>query len=1166
MKIREMFRDDIDRKINGVVQVEQEKEDVIKQEVKEYVVTTELKKHFTKFFNEYSESFNTPTDNVGVWITGFFGSGKSHFLKMLSYLLENKEIDDKNTVEYFAEKFEDEATFMNVRTATQVPTETILFNIDVEGSVQKDDTAVLKVFAKVFYEHLGFYSKDLKLAKFEQYLTNQGKMEAFKEAFKRIRGKEWEEVRSTYQFIKKKVIKALVECDAMNEEDATLWFSDKAPVDYSIGQLVEEIKAYVDSKPKGFRLLFMIDEAGQYVGTNQNMLLNLQSLVEKLGSECRGQVWVVATGQEALDEMIKVRTDEFSRIMARFPIRLSLTSSSVGEVIEKRLLTKNEQGNEVLNQVYANNENVLNNLYAFDTEVKDLKGYSSQDEFVRIYPFVPYQFTIMQKVFNEIRKHGHAGKHQSSGERSMLNGFQESAQKIEDQNEFTLVPLYTFYDTLHSFLDTSVSSVIVRADQAAQAGNGLIKEDVDLLKLLYLICYIDDIKSNIENITILMADSITINKMELRQQVKESLERLQKQNYISRNGDIYKFLTDEEQDIAREIKNTTVDVSAVISKLGDLIFDDLYPTRKCRYLKYDYDFDKSVDNQMHGQACGGMKLHFITEAEESDRLKLITDSKNQEAICRLSTEYSYFENIENALKIDKYVKQKNVSQCPQSIQTIIKEQQMESTHLIVEAKEEITKAIIEGDFFIDGEVVPINGSSLKTKIDKALEYLVEHTYSQLNKINFNAQSDADLRNVLNGTTTSMDGLENNQEACDEINRYLEKQAAMHLSVSMADVQNRYQNIPYGWKEIDIAYVVAQLISQQKVIIKHAGQVISSNDYQFVDYLRKKNLIGLTTVSIRESIPARKLKEVKDFLKEYFDCANIPSDEDGVIDFIVERFNQQKQDIQSMEDKNKDGIHPGIQEIKNAKTLIQEVLLEKSESIAFVNKICELSDELLDSKDDLIDVEKFYQNQIKLYDQAIQIKKQVEQEKDDLMATDEVKKAYEKIVEITKISNNFQYNRIPQLNQEISIINDIRNARIAKKQAELKDLIEQCRNEVQLEAQGNEKLESILRQARNAFDQMSSEVNGLKDLLALEAKKNAITAKKDAFIRQMNQALIEKEDPVKPTVKKKEAVKLQRQVIFNQANISNEEDLNRYLSNIKKKLLNYIHDDKEIQIK
>ena len=93
MIIKEMFKQDINRPINGVIQVEQEQKEVIKQEVQEYVITSELKKHFNHFFDKYSESFSTPTDNTGVWITGFFGSGKSHFLKMLSYLLENKEID-----------------------------------------------------------------------------------------------------------------------------------------------------------------------------------------------------------------------------------------------------------------------------------------------------------------------------------------------------------------------------------------------------------------------------------------------------------------------------------------------------------------------------------------------------------------------------------------------------------------------------------------------------------------------------------------------------------------------------------------------------------------------------------------------------------------------------------------------------------------------------------------------------------------------------------------------------------------------------------------------------------------------------------------------------------------------------------------------------------------
>ena len=104
MRIQNMFAEDINRKINGVVKVDQDASDVLVQELNEYVITRELKKHFITFFNNYGESFHENTADIGVWISGFFGSGKSHFLKMLSYLLENKEVLGEKTVERFRKK------------------------------------------------------------------------------------------------------------------------------------------------------------------------------------------------------------------------------------------------------------------------------------------------------------------------------------------------------------------------------------------------------------------------------------------------------------------------------------------------------------------------------------------------------------------------------------------------------------------------------------------------------------------------------------------------------------------------------------------------------------------------------------------------------------------------------------------------------------------------------------------------------------------------------------------------------------------------------------------------------------------------------------------------------------------------------------------------------
>ena len=186
MRIQSMFKDDINRKINGVVKVDQDESSVLVQELNEYVITRELKKHFITFFNNYDDSFDEDTADIGVWISGFFGSGKSHFLKILSYILENKEVQGVKTVERFRQKFADDpATFMLIDRATRGKTDTILFNIDIEGSINKDKTAVLRVFAKMFYNYLGFYGENLKVAKLEQFVAKKGKTEEFH------RGEEW---------------------------------------------------------------------------------------------------------------------------------------------------------------------------------------------------------------------------------------------------------------------------------------------------------------------------------------------------------------------------------------------------------------------------------------------------------------------------------------------------------------------------------------------------------------------------------------------------------------------------------------------------------------------------------------------------------------------------------------------------------------------------------------------------------------------------------------------------------------------------------------------------------------------------------------------------------------------------------------------------------------
>ena len=1178
MQIHNMFAEDINRPINGVIKVDQDTADVIEQEVREYVITRELKKHFISFFDYYSDSFDKPTDDIGVWISGFFGSGKSHFLKMLSYILENKPVGTTTTVEMFRKKFEDDpATFMLIDKATRSKTETILFNIDIEGSINKDKTAVLRVFAKMFYNHLGFFGENLKVAMLEQYIDQLGKTEEFRRVFEEKKGKSWVDQRKAFAFNGKFIIPTLMEVLDMSEDDAKRWFNDKTAVDFSIARLVEDIKTYVSKKPSDFRLLFMIDEVGQYVGTDTDMLLNLQSLTEKIGSECGGKVWVMCTGQEAIDEIIKVRADEFSRIQARFKTRLSLSSSSVDEVIQKRILKKKPDVEKTLEGLYHENDSVLRNLFSFSGSVLDIKGYAGASEFAQNFPFVPYQFIIMQKVFAEIRKHGNSGKHLSGGERSMLSGFQEAAQKVQDKDEYALVPFFRFYDTVHTFLDSSIRRVIERCEKAADIGAGIESMDVDVLKLLYLIRYVDDIPANIDNIVILMSDDIRTDKIVLREKVKDSLNRLMSQNYIGRTGETYHFLTDEEQDIQKDINNTVVDTASIVEKIAQMIYADIYQTKKFRHGIYDFDFDKMVDGVTTGAVTGGMKLRFLTvatDAVEKSELRLMTESKGQ-AIVVLSGA-SYYEALEKAMKIRKFVKQRNVSQLPKSVQDIIRNQQDEAGHYELAAMEDLKKAITDAAFYIDGEHVKIKSGEAKSRIDQALEYLVSHVYSELELVEKNFSTDADIIEILNGNFIA--GAEPNRDAAAKVEEYLIVQERMKLPTSMFDVQSRYSAVPYGWREIDIAAVVALLINQQKVTIKYGGATIQPTDPKLPDMLRKKSEVGKTSISKRQVVTAIKMKAVKDLLREYFDVMDVPDDEDSLVAFIVKKFEEQKAHYETLEQKYSSGRkYPDRGKVSDAIRLMTDILSQRKDNIALIDRVLKQEDELFDTKEDLQDVETFFKNQVQIFDAAAQMEEDLRNELDYLSHEPEANAALNKIRLVVAVQGGFSYKKIPELNGLMATVREGHDRLLEIKREELNDVIVQCMGAIHQASKGDLKVRDLIDKADTYFSQQKEKVRSYQSLALLDGLIPPMLQYKDSMVGKIETALEPPKpvEPPKPPVSnggtvppapKKIIRPYNRSIIFPAKRLETTEDVDTYVEQMRKQLMKLLENCDGIQLK
>lgn len=655
-KLRELYAKDINREIQGVIKVDDET--FIKQELEEYVVTDELLKHFRNFFDSYNASITGNTEKMGVWISGFFGSGKSHFLKILSYILDNKVVDGKPAVDYFDDKIQDQMLLANMKRAGNVPTDVILFNIDSKASLDNLDgkDKILSVFEKVFNEKQGL-STIPHVAELERFLIKNNKYEEFKEAVSKECGEDWETARNDFYFRRDEIVNAYSKVMNKSQEEAENWF-DKAEENYdiSIEKFAKRIKEYIEANDKR-HVVFLVDEVGQYAGTDSKALLNLQTMVENLGLECGGKSWVCVTSQEAIDEVVKVHSDNFSKIQGRFDTKLSLSSSDTDEVIKKRILAKTDSANDSLESLYEQKESIIKNLFVWSKNTQTQKEYLDKDDFAMTYPFVPYQFNLLQKVFTDIRTQGFAGKHLSSGERSLLGAFQETAKRYEDSEVGVLIPFYAFYDTIEQFLEGTIKRVFQNANDIMSAGN-LKEMDINVLKILFMLKSVKEIPTNIDNIALLYASSIDEDKLKLKQDISASLKRLENETLIQRNNEEYKFLTDDEQEINREIKKVVVDQTKINEYLKGLIFDYTLTDRKFTYRNNPFDLSLYLDNMKVSAREYEIGIKVVTTLVDKDDSEVIRNSSfdQNNIYVLLNIPTNVYDEMYNCLQVEEYVR------------------------------------------------------------------------------------------------------------------------------------------------------------------------------------------------------------------------------------------------------------------------------------------------------------------------------------------------------------------------------------------------------------------------------------------------------------------------------------------------------------------------------
>ena len=872
MLLREIFQKPVDRNIEGVIKADDDAS--LRLELDEYVITNEVEKRLDTFLDAY----NNYQGANGVWVSGFFGSGKSHLLKMLALVLENRRVEGENAADIFLSKptFKDNEILRgDLKKAVSIPSKSILFNIDQKADVisKTQLDALLSVFVKVFNEECGYYGKQPYVAEFERDLDSDGLLEAFKSRFREIASKEWEWARQRTKRMASQIDEAY---NAVTGQSVSQ-ILDKYRSDYrlSIEDFAEQILAYIDRQGPEFRLNFFVDEVGQYIADNVKLMTNLQTIAESLATKCRGRSWIIVTAQEDMNsvvgEMGKQESNDFTKIQARFKNRMKLTSQDVAEVIQKRLLLKNERGINELSELYHDQENNFKTLFDFADGSQTYRNFQDRDHFIHSYPFIPYQFALFQSAIQNLSLHSaFEGKHSSVGERSMLGVFQQVAIHIAAHQ---IGQLATF-DLMFEGIRTALKSQIQRA--VIQAENHLDNPfAVHVLKALFLVKYVKEFKATVRNLCVLMLDGFNQDLPALRKNVEAALNLLEQQTYIQRNGEQYEYLTDEEKDVEEEIKNTEVESSEVSDELEKIVFDHIIKNRKIRFdgNDYDYPYGRKLDDRLHGREHE-LAIHIITPFHENaESLDVLRGQSmvRPELMVIMPPDDRLMRDITLYKQTEKYIRQ-NISVTQQeAVKRILESKGFQNRERYSDIQQRVKHLLGQASMLVAGSDVESGSTDAQTRIIQGFHELIRRTYPNLSMLRGITYTESDVSKYLK---YSQEGLLGNDatsmaESEQELLAFIQSNNRGGVRTTLKTLIENFERKPYGWYYAAILSTLAMLCARGKVEVRKDGNILEEDELQHA----LLNSRGHANVVLDPQIDftASQVRNLKEFYEDFFDA-------------------------------------------------------------------------------------------------------------------------------------------------------------------------------------------------------------------------------------------------------------------------------------------------------
>ncbi|TGL58697.1 BREX system P-loop protein BrxC [Leptospira ognonensis] len=1024
MTLQNIFEKPVDRPIEGVIKADDQAS--LRTEIDEYILTNQVEQRLEDFLDAYID----PKVANGVWISGFFGSGKSHLLKMLALLLENREIENQKTGDIFLSKVKDnEILRASIQRAVAIPSKSILFNIDQKADViSKTQTdALLAVFVKVFDEMFGYYGKQSYIAQFERDLDEKGLYEKFQTSFGKFSKFTWVKGREQSLLEVNNIAKAYADVTGESETLAHgILEKYRTQFKLSIEDFAENVKRYLDKQPSNFRLNFFVDEVGQYIAENKKLMTNLQTIAESLATKCRGRAWILVTAQEdmatVVGDMTTNQSNDFSKIQARFASRLKLTSANVEVVIQKRLLLKNEKGIRELADIYKEEVNNLKTLFDFADSSREYPNFTDKDNFIHCYPFIPYQFQLFQSAIQELSLHNaFEGKHSSVGERSMLGVFQQVAIRISKNSLGQLATFDLMFEGIRTSLKSNIQRAIIQAEK--DLGSTFA---VSVLKTLFLVKYVKEFKPTIRNICVLMISEFKMDLPKHKKNVEEALSILEQQTYIQRTGELFEFLTDEEKDVEEEIKSTDVDTTDISQEMEKIIFDQIIKNKKIRYSLngQDYPYSRKLDDKVHGREFE-LAIHVISPFNENannENVLILQNSGKDELLVLMPTDDRIVRDLMMYKRTEKYVRQNISKTQAETVKRILNDKAHQNQDRYRDIEARLKVLLGKAKLAVAGTVFDVSSEDGQARITKGFDHLISKAYPNLRMLRSIEYKEETIKSVFSSANRNLESESHLHESEQELLSQIKLNHASGVRTTLKSLIEKFEKKPYGWSQAAVIVTLAEICVRGKIDVRQDSNSLedSALEKALLNSHGYSNLILDPLVEVTGS----QLKSLKSFYHDFFDKPAVSSDAKALAKDTSVAMQSLATDVEGIvKTTSQYPFHPLL---VSAASKIKEVSIKPSSW--YITDLSSAENELLDLKEKVLTPIKTFLNgsQKGIFDSAISFLKSNEPNFTDLKAP-EVKL----LSDLINDQECFKGNKIQLIKTNLDVLQDTLKVRLAQ---------------------------------------------------------------------------------------------------------------------------------------